>query len=497
MCSPGSVGEFSVTRFAAGSGQEDTCGGDGFRCSEDRSHIESTSEVIENEYRHATCTMKQIGVNSIHMAPTKLFFSLIVLFLTGFYLPFETYSFLFLIPALCGIILALLSFRSASIVVLCCAAFLGGAGLMKNTDRNTHPASPFSEEGIWKGLVETSSESGVMIQADDGLIWVSSEELPKECFRGDSIEVLGSLRYNFLTPYAYHIKHSCFPVAGFRRYLCAEWNSRIPDTVSSSLVCALLTGERGSIPAEVRSTFQNTGTTHLLAVSGLHVGLVVAIFMLLLKKFRKSLKIPLVLLAVVFFVFLTGVRPSTVRAAVMAGLFMIILWGWGRDVDSLIIWGLTVVLVTLIMGTEVLLDRGAQLSFGAVLSLMLFGRRFRGRFSWVLSAFYAGVVVTVSISPLVSSLYGYQSLAGPLATVLSLPFMMAVMTLGFPVMLPAPLYRIPVAVLGFIVSAWMSVQSVFDLPYVNVTGMWLLMWGLAVFVLFFLRYRIRFIRHFR
>lgn len=431
------------------------------------------------------------------MAPTKLFFILIVLFLTGFYLPFETYPYLFLIPAFCGIILALFSLHTASVLILCTAAFLGGAGFLNNTQRNTHPASPFSEEDIWKGLVETSSSSGVMMRTDEGFIWVSSDKLPQECFRGDSIEVLGNLRRSFLTPYAYHIKQSSNPVADLRRYLCTEWRNRIPDTVSSSLVFALLTGERGTIPQEVRSIFRNTGTTHLLAVSGLHVGLVTALLILLTGRIRKPLKLPLILLALVFFVLLTGSRPSTVRAAVMAGIFMTILWGWGRDVDSLTIWGLTVVCVILIMGSEVLLDKGAQLSFGAVLSLMLFARRFRGRFSWLLSAFYAGVVVTVSISPLVSSCYGWQSLASPPATVLSLPFMIAVMALGFPVLLPAPLYQIPVALLGLTVSIWMKLQSIFDLPFVSVGGKWLLLWGVAVFALFCLRRRVRYFRHFR
>ncbi len=431
------------------------------------------------------------------MAPTKLFFILVVLFLAGFYLPFETYPLLFLIPGVCGIILALVSFRTASILILCIAGFLAGASLLENSERNQQPASPFSEVGIWKGEVATSSSQGVMIDTEEGLMWIPSEELPEECFRRDSVEVLGSLRYNFLTPYSYHIKESSFPVSDFRRYLCGEWRDRIPGTVASSLVCALLTGERGTIPQEVRSTFQNTGTTHLLAVSGLHVGLVAAIFMLLLAKFRKSVKIPLILIAIVFFVFLAGARASTVRAAVMAGLFMLILWGWGRDVGNLNIWALTVVCVVLVMGSSVLLDKGAQLSFAAVLSLMLFGRKFGGKFMWILSAFYAGVVVTVSISPLVSACYGYQSIAGPAATLISLPFMMAVMALGFPVLLPAPIHHVPVAVLGFTVSVWMKVQSQFNMPSVNVGGMWLLLWGLAILLLFVLRYRLRFIRHFR
>jgi hypothetical protein len=70
------------------------------------------------------------------------------------------------------------------------------------------------------------------------------------------------------------------------------------------------------------------------------------------------------------------------------------------------------------------------MSFTAVLSLILFGRSFRGNMGKILAVLYAGVVVTLCLAPLVSCTFGAVSPVAPIATVISLPFMLTLMALG-------------------------------------------------------------------
>jgi len=90
-------------------------------------------------------------------------------------------------------------------------------------------------------------------------------------------------------------------------------------------------------------------------------------------------------------------------------------------------------------GGGILADAGAQMSFAAVLSLIILGRRFAGRAGWLLSAIYAGLVATIALAPLVSSVYGGFNPSAPLATALSIPLMVMLMAGAVMVLLVPPL----------------------------------------------------------
>lgn len=135
---------------------------------------------------------------------------------------------------------------------------------------------------------------------------------------------------------------------------------------------AVLIGDRSAIPPALHRIFVQTGTAHVLAISGLHVGIVAGLIVVLLR----LLPVPVTgqyLLTMLFlagYVGVTGARPSVVRAAVMAGVF---LSGFlvERETDGLnsLSWAAFLILL---LNPNALFDIGFQLSFLSVMTIILF-----------------------------------------------------------------------------------------------------------------------------
>lgn len=137
---------------------------------------------------------------------------------------------------------------------------------------------------------------------------------------------------------------------------------------------AIVLNQRSSLEYEILSDFKDTGTLHILAVSGLHVVFIVIIaeFVLSLLFIPKRLAPPLVIAGVILYTLMTGAEPPVMRA----GIFLIfyysgIMFQLRRDALNLI--GITG-LFLLIINPKDLFDVGFQLSFGAVLGIYFFNK---------------------------------------------------------------------------------------------------------------------------
>lgn len=88
----------------------------------------------------------------------------------------------------------------------------------------------------------------------------------------------------------------------------------------AALYTAILLGERSEVGKDLYLDMKRTGTLHLLAVSGLHVGVLVGFLFLLLRLFRtpRWLMLPLLALMLCFYIALVGPRASIIRASVMS-----------------------------------------------------------------------------------------------------------------------------------------------------------------------------------
>ncbi len=145
---------------------------------------------------------------------------------------------------------------------------------------------------------------------------------------------------------------------------------------AAGLLTALLLGDKSRVDPEIKSTFVETGVVHVLAVSGLHVGYVLIILMLLAKFSR----IPwgwdrlAIVLGLALFVALTGGKPSVVRAAFMAGLYVLAPVVNRMPVLENIL--ATAALALLAWDPFNIMNTGFLLSFTAVISIVFFYRRF-------------------------------------------------------------------------------------------------------------------------
>ncbi len=126
-------------------------------------------------------------------------------------------------------------------------------------------------------------------------------------------------------------------VYGIRRILSRSLEVSLPPE-QAALAQALLLGIRGQLPQEVTDNFRNTGTSHLLAISGLHLGILLLMVVGVLQRtLGKHTPAPLLLtLALVWlYVLLSGASPSVIRAAIMGSVYLAAL-GLGRPRESLL-----------------------------------------------------------------------------------------------------------------------------------------------------------------
>ena len=144
--------------------------------------------------------------------------------------------------------------------------------------------------------------------------------------------------------------------------------------VSFGLLNALLLGRRGELSKEVIDDFKNAGAIHILAISGLHIGIILFVLNFLFKpleyfRFGKIIKLTLILLLLWFFGLIAGLSPSIVRSVTMFSFvaFGVIFKKRGSVEYSII----TSMLVLLLMNPNYLFEVGFQLSYLAVFGIVL------------------------------------------------------------------------------------------------------------------------------
>ena len=140
---------------------------------------------------------------------------------------------------------------------------------------------------------------------------------------------------------------------------------------TAGIISALLLGERGEVDEETRANFANTGVIHVLAVSGLHVGYVTLILMTLvgLVRLPHNFQIILVAIGLGFYVMLTGGAASVMRASIMASLILIAtILERKSDIFNILA---TAAFIILLIDPSQVFGIGFQLSFSAVLSIVL------------------------------------------------------------------------------------------------------------------------------
>lgn len=205
-------------------------------------------------------------------------------------------------------------------------------------------------------------------------------------------------------------------VATIRARMTRQLQGLIGQGEESAIHLAMVLGEKSFLAEPTREAFAIAGASHLLAVSGLHVGV---IFLLLqgmmypLRGFRGGRWIAHVLLLAMLtgYVFLTGVRPAVVRAVLMLGIMSSLNLGHFRF-RLINVVALTAI-IQLVADPQIYFDWGFQLSYLAVAGIIEGYPRFEAwaspRNLWLKMPFAALTVslcATLSTAPLIAWHFG-------------------------------------------------------------------------------------------
>ncbi len=162
--------------------------------------------------------------------------------------------------------------------------------------------------------------------------------------------------------------------AAVKRRLRTNLAGATPETRGAlALLLALVMGETQDLPAATISAFRDGGVAHIVAISGLQVGLVAALLGWLARRLGASLaaRDSFVLVATALFAIFAGGRPPVVRAALMIGLYLFARL-LGRPTSAMHVLGFAAA-VLLAADPSNLFDVGFLLTFAAVFGLAAFG----------------------------------------------------------------------------------------------------------------------------
>lgn len=286
------------------------------------------------------------------------------------------------------------------------------------------------------------------------------------------------------------------------------------------VAAALLTGERGAIPRSVFTAIRSAGLAHLLAISGLHLGLVAGFVFFAVRGGlalweRVALRYPIkkwaaaaALIAALGYLFLSGATVPTQRAFLMAGLVLVAVMLDRTAVSMrLVAWAAAMVLL---VAPESLLGPSFQMSFAAVIALVAVWESvrydllpawwreanwFRRRLIYLVGVGLTTLVASAATAPFVVyhfnrvAIYGLAAnfLAVPITALWIMPWglvALLLMPIGLEALALVPMGWGIAGVIGIAetVSAWPSAVLLFPampglaLGAVALGGLWLCLW---------------------
>lgn len=225
-----------------------------------------------------------------------------------------------------------------------------------------------------------------------------------------------------------------YRLADVREHIETEIERSSLDKSTADFLNAILMGDKNGLDDSVRITFANGGTAHMLALSGLHMGILAGLLLCLMFPLRAAGRYKLgyaLAIAVLWtYVMLTGMSPSSVRACIMISFaFLAVIIERKNSISAALT---SACLLMLIVDPRTLFDAGFQLSVVCVASLIAFASvlnpidhrshpiTYKG-----CEALLATMVATAASWPLISYYFGQIPLMFLPANLLLLPLLPA------------------------------------------------------------------------
>ena len=263
------------------------------------------------------------------------------------------------------------------------------------------------------------------------------------------------------------------------------------DEESLSISSALLLGQKSGLDKETRKKYAQVGASHLLALSGMHLGIIYGIlYMLFIRRIRfsewKWFWLPPILLTIWGYAFIAGMPISLVRASIMFSLATIATFAQ-NDTPPLHILALSA-LTILLFKPSALFGISFQLSFLAVFFIIVLYQPLREiiiRRNVIIDMLMLSVVAQLGTAPL--SIYYFHTfpLTGAIVSVILIPLTTIIIYLGLLLLL------IPIKCIAWLLTIVIRTQdwivdTVANIPFTTITNLYPAWWQVLLVYLLLL-----------
>lgn len=221
----------------------------------------------------------------------------------------------------------------------------------------------------------------------------------------------------------------------FKTLLTKRLNQLFPEP-ASSFAAGILLGSRSSIPKEILDDFKRTGLSHILALSGYNIVILIVFISAVFSIFPRKTSSILCIFIIAVFTILVGASASIVRAAIMGSLTLTARI-FGRNAKGLRLLFISAIIMAFFDPFIVFYDISFQLSFSATAGILFFSDRLQTFLqkipNWFgmrdsISATGASQIFTL---PFIMFYFKSFSIIAPVANVIVLPFIPILMLGSF------------------------------------------------------------------
>ncbi len=195
---------------------------------------------------------------------------------------------------------------------------------------------------------------------------------------------------------------------------------------NAQITYAVLFGDRTGVDWQIRDAYSKAGIIHILSVSGLHIGFLIALLFWFFKitKVNKYVRFSIITIFIIFYAYLCGFSPAVLRAGIMAIILMVAeLLGRRYDgLNSLGLAGFIICLTRPLMAHDV----GFLMSFFAIMTIYMIAPLFRRFFIKFMPFNVASLLATVlsaqiGVFPFMASFGADMNLLSPVVNLLIIP----------------------------------------------------------------------------
>lgn len=358
----------------------------------------------------------------------------------------------FYIPGSLGLLVALLLFKKPRVALLG-LCFLLGVWRVEFYERGKVLDPPYGNVELTGRIVEEVDQRNdhqkITVQTEWGRV-LAKISLYHEVAYGDQVSLRGTLEApsediegfsyaNYLARYRIWLVMSDAQVHvvqaarasprgwlyGFKTRVEQRLN-RLYFEPEASFAAGLLLGSRKGMPQDLADAFQAVGLTHIVAISGYNITLVIAAMFLMFSFLPLKSRVVVSSVAIFIFVVLVGASAAVVRAGIMG---VLTLWALFSGHKSQVFFALLWSAVVMVIFNPYILafDVGFQLSFASTFGLLVFvpilEKALPGKASIFKEALSLTLAAQVATFPLMTFHFGRVSLLSPLANVLVAPFL--------------------------------------------------------------------------